>query len=173
MGAPMANATMDIYQFRQYIEQRDALTCQYCGEVRPKRYVLEHVIPDALGGPTESYNIVIACRSCNVSKGRNIWAPRNLDSITVDQPAWRQRIIDAVTAAGGHSNRRTEAPMYPPHSYRHSDDLALALVILAKRQRRPAGELLDEAIADLLRKYGEPVPSAPRPAGPPGGGGAR
>lgn len=61
-------------------------SCAYCGarggiywprlrSGRPGAWVsfigleLDHVIPEASGGPTESSNIVLACRRCNRRKG--------------------------------------------------------------------------------------------------------
>jgi hypothetical protein len=86
----------------------------------------------------------------------------NLDDNTVAPiPIVSRR---TVTQAGNMpENRNTGTQVNSkqrPHSYRHNDDLALALVVYAKRQRRATGDVLDEAIRDLLTKYGEPIPPA-------------
>lgn len=45
--------------------------CAYCGEptARPHR---EHVVPLSRGGPDDPTNIVLACASCNLSKGARL-----------------------------------------------------------------------------------------------------
>ena len=73
-------------------ETRD-VPCHYCGDPgtvtwfrlasgRPGAWVhfeheLEHVVPEARGGPTVASNIVLACRPCNRSKGTET-TPRRL-----------------------------------------------------------------------------------------------
>jgi hypothetical protein len=71
---------------------RDKLTCQYCATQQAPRYVLEHVIPVAKGGPTTAYNLVVACERCNQIKGTRVWAPLNLDILTEKHPAWQDKI---------------------------------------------------------------------------------
>ena len=44
-------------------------TCQYC--LKPVKYsnaTREHVIPKAIGGTNDDFNIVLACRKCNSTK---------------------------------------------------------------------------------------------------------
>lgn len=79
---------------RVKIRGRDGLICQYCGATTTGKWVVEHVIPAAMDGPALPYNLTVACGSCNTRKGRSVWIPRNLDSITADYPAWRQRVLD-------------------------------------------------------------------------------
>ena len=42
--------------------------CTYCGSI--DRLSVDHLIPRIKGGPDEAYNLVLACRSCNSSKGK-------------------------------------------------------------------------------------------------------
>ena len=45
--------------------------CCYCKEYTPKKYrTLEHKLPLKRGGRHSSHNIVMACLSCNCSKGK-------------------------------------------------------------------------------------------------------
>lgn len=62
--------------------------CHYCGAIgrifwwrlysgRPSSWVsfeheMDHVVPEALGGPTTAENLVLACRPCNRSKGARL-----------------------------------------------------------------------------------------------------
>jgi hypothetical protein len=44
-------------------------TCFYCGDVVHSDIVLEHVIPESIGGCTCTHNVVLSCRHCNSRKG--------------------------------------------------------------------------------------------------------
>lgn len=55
---------------RQHIYARDRYECQYCGEQPPmSELTYDHVVPRALGGPTDWTNIVTCCVPCNRRKG--------------------------------------------------------------------------------------------------------
>jgi len=42
--------------------------CNYCGAV--EHLVLDHIFPKTYGGRDNADNLVLACRSCNSSKGK-------------------------------------------------------------------------------------------------------
>jgi 5-methylcytosine-specific restriction endonuclease McrA len=52
---------------------RDSFTCQYCGtDLRgadPQTITLDHLKCRCYGGTHDSSNLVVACRSCNSSRG--------------------------------------------------------------------------------------------------------
>lgn len=52
------------------LTERDGPDCFYCGQA-PERdgLILEHVIPVRRNGPNTIDNLVLACTSCNLSKG--------------------------------------------------------------------------------------------------------
>ena len=79
---------------RKQIYERDGYTCQYCGTTEANEFIIEHVIPASKNGVAKPYNLVVACQSCNVKKGRSIWIPNNLDYITKGNKRWKQKIID-------------------------------------------------------------------------------
>lgn len=55
---------------RQNLYARDHYTCQYCGKQPPlAELTYDHVLPRALGGPTDWTNIVTCCLVCNRRKG--------------------------------------------------------------------------------------------------------
>lgn len=54
---------------KMYVRERDRYTCRYCGEVRPRRLEVDHVIPESRGGPFTADNLVAACHDCNQKKG--------------------------------------------------------------------------------------------------------
>jgi len=55
--------------------QRDSCVCQYCGS--KKVIHLHHVIPVARKGKNSRWNVVCACRKCNLTIGTNIHIPTN------------------------------------------------------------------------------------------------
>lgn len=56
-------------RLRFEILRRDQHTCRYCGAKAPDVPLrVDHVIPEALGGPTEPSNLVTACEPCNSGK---------------------------------------------------------------------------------------------------------
>jgi hypothetical protein len=53
---------------REYIRERELPDqCIYCGATHNLSY--DHLIPLSKGGPDSPDNVVLACRSCNASKG--------------------------------------------------------------------------------------------------------
>jgi len=64
--ARMAGAEMGPVS-EQAVYKRDGHECVYCGSVED--LVLDHVVPLVQGGEHCEDNLVVACRSCNASKG--------------------------------------------------------------------------------------------------------
>lgn len=83
---------------RKKIYNRDGEVCQYCGTATSGNFVVEHIIPAAIGGVAKPYNLTIACQRCNTKKMRSVWVPSNLDEITKDNPMWRAKVLDLVTS---------------------------------------------------------------------------
>ena len=50
---------------------RDKFTCQYCGD--KKRFNFRSFLPKSKGGITDWENVVTACSTCNVKKGRKLY----------------------------------------------------------------------------------------------------
>ncbi|MCC6811836.1 MAG: HNH endonuclease [Deltaproteobacteria bacterium] len=58
---------------RTAVFDRDKYTCQYCGARAPEVELhVDHIIPCSFGGPSELFNLVTACQSCNLSKSNDI-----------------------------------------------------------------------------------------------------
>ena len=54
---------------KRNVHLRDNFTCQYCGVKMPqKELTIDHIIPEAKGGPTNWENCVSACSDCNYKK---------------------------------------------------------------------------------------------------------
>jgi hypothetical protein len=76
---------------RRAVFARDGRQCQYCGDNQGE-LIVEHIIPCALGGPARLHNLVVACQSCNTTKRRNTWVPRNIKQIIQGRPDWLETI---------------------------------------------------------------------------------
>ncbi len=61
-----------VHLTRRNLLLRDHHQCQYCG-VRPglRLLDLDHVVPRSRGGADSWENLVVACRPCNLKKGRS------------------------------------------------------------------------------------------------------
>lgn len=80
------------------ILKRDNFTCQYCGAKGPDvELQIDHITPVCLGGTNKDYNLVTACKSCNLGKSGDAFQLRAgshlgtkiLNSYGVDfSPAW-------------------------------------------------------------------------------------
>lgn len=56
-------------RLRFEILRRDNHTCRYCGSAAPTvRIVVDHVVPEALGGRSVPENLVACCEPCNSGK---------------------------------------------------------------------------------------------------------
>lgn len=56
-------------RLRFEVLRRDAHTCRYCGRAAPEvKLTVDHVVPQALGGPDTPDNLVTACADCNDGK---------------------------------------------------------------------------------------------------------
>lgn len=52
---------------RRRLRERDGNLCVWCAKEMTEM-TMDHVVPDSLGGPMTSYNLIPACRSCNSSR---------------------------------------------------------------------------------------------------------
>jgi 5-methylcytosine-specific restriction endonuclease McrA len=53
-------------KIRQRILQRDGYTCQQCGADGTH---VDHIVPRAMGGGDDDFNLQCLCSSCNLRKG--------------------------------------------------------------------------------------------------------
>lgn len=54
---------------REFVLRRDGRQCAYCGATSGPFHI-DHVVPVANGGSDDATNLVVACKPCNLSKGR-------------------------------------------------------------------------------------------------------
>lgn len=58
------------WRLREAIHQRDGGACLHCGS--KEFLVIDHIVPQSLGGTTEPENLQLLCRSCNGAKGNRV-----------------------------------------------------------------------------------------------------
>ncbi|UCD11279.1 MAG: HNH endonuclease [Nitrospinaceae bacterium] len=58
---------------KKNILRRDNYTCQYCG-VSKHPLTVDHVLPKSRGGKTDWFNVVVACKPCNLKKSNRTLA---------------------------------------------------------------------------------------------------
>lgn len=65
--------------------KRDRHVCAYCGDECKKKgeLTVEHIVPQAQGGPTSWTNLVSACFGCNQKKGNRTPAQAKMDLLYV------------------------------------------------------------------------------------------
>jgi excisionase family DNA binding protein len=81
-------------EMREAIFARDGRQCQYCGDEQAEHYIIEHVL---FNGLAFSANLVVACRSCNAKKKREVWIPRNFEQITLNHEQWRLQLLQSAS----------------------------------------------------------------------------
>jgi 5-methylcytosine-specific restriction endonuclease McrA len=80
---------------------RDRFTCQYCGT--RAELTFDHLVPRSRGGRTTWDNVVAACSSCNLLKGR--YLPHECGMVPAQRP-------HRPTVQQLHSNGRLFPPNY-------------------------------------------------------------
>jgi len=80
-------------RLRFEILRRDHYRCRYCGAAADDTtLVVDHVLPEALGGLTEAANLVSACTACN--SGKSSVAPDQplVEEVAQDAERWTRAI---------------------------------------------------------------------------------
>ena len=128
---------------RAYVISRDGGVCRYCGgEALGRRANADHVKPLKCGGEDALWNYVLACETCNKSKGGKWPADGALDIVIGSQGirALYQALKEAASVAGGLGG----APMITGSA---------AMPAKSEHDRRAAVAVaLDELIPAMLAK---------------------
>lgn len=97
-------------RLRFEILRRDNHQCRYCGAKPPHALLrVDHVIPEALGGPTEPSNLVAACEPCNNGKGSLAPGSPLVEDVKRDALRWARAMEIAIEA---HRLKREERDAY-------------------------------------------------------------
>ncbi|WP_331772923.1 HNH endonuclease (plasmid) [Embleya sp. NBC_00888] len=87
-------------RLRYEILRRDDHTCRYCGVKAPAvKLVVDHVVPQALGGTHEPSNLVAACEECNGGKASVPPGADVVEDVAKDAVRWAAAMKEAVAAA--------------------------------------------------------------------------
>ncbi|MGW2845144.1 HNH endonuclease [Streptomyces sp. NPDC001274] len=80
--------------------RRDNHTCRYCGAAAPDvKLTIDHVIPQALGGPDEPANLVAACEDCNSGKTSTPTDSPIVENVKADAIRWSVAMQKAAEAS--------------------------------------------------------------------------
>lgn len=91
-------------RLRYEVLRRDNHTCRYCGASAPDvKLVVDHVIPEALGGKSEPGNLVTACEPCNSGKSSTTPDAPLVEDVRQDAMRWAQAM--AIAAEGEQAER--------------------------------------------------------------------
>ncbi|MBH0121542.1 HNH endonuclease [Rhodococcus sp. CX] len=131
---------------RYEILRRDNHACRYCGATAPDvKLVVDHVIPQALGGSDEPSNLITACDPCNSGKSATIADAPVVSDVDERAAQWSSAMRQAAEEISADSRlvntvcERVDEimPGYRPVGWRNSIQQILA-----------AG-LPDEVIVDM------------------------
>ena len=67
-GIEYQQGTLQGYELREYLLERDKRRCRYCGKGK-RRLEIDHIQPKSKGGSNRVSNLTMACRPCNQKKG--------------------------------------------------------------------------------------------------------
>ena len=68
-GVEYQQGTLQGYEVREYLLEKHARKCAYCGK-KDVPLEVEHIIPKARGGSNRISNLTLACQPCNTKKGK-------------------------------------------------------------------------------------------------------
>jgi hypothetical protein len=133
-------------RLRFEILRRDNHRCRYCGVSADQvKLVIDHVVPESLGGTKDPSNLVASCEPCNSGK----------TSTTPDAPVVEQVADDAIRWAA--AMQRAAADMLAEHDAREAE---LDEFLEAWKRGRSFARLPDdwEATITRFRATGLPMP---------------
>lgn len=84
-------------RLRFEVLRRDNHTCRYCGRSAPEvKLEVDHVVPEALGGPTEASNLATACEECNSGKASTAPDSPVVEEVRQDALRWSRAMQEAA-----------------------------------------------------------------------------
>lgn len=84
-------------RLRYEVLRRDQHRCKYCGRSAPEvRLTVDHVIPEALGGPDTPDNLVAACSDCNSGKSATSPDEATVADVRADALRWAAAVHAAA-----------------------------------------------------------------------------
>lgn len=96
-------------RLRFEILRRDNHQCRYCGAGAPDvKLVVDHVMPEALGGSSEPANLVAACEPCNSGKTSTMPGAPLVENVTQDAMRWAEAMEFAARCKEAELTERLE-----------------------------------------------------------------
>ncbi len=88
--------------------KRDRFKCQYCGLDGLHSFeswlilTVDHVHPQARGGPRTMDNLVTACQPCNILKGKRVFPSREAAKhyVLAKRKAWHHHYLEQAKSVG-------------------------------------------------------------------------
>jgi hypothetical protein len=97
---------------RYQILRRDGFRCHYCGATAEQSKLrVDHVIPEALGGPTEPGNLVTACHDCNAGKAATPPDAASVATLDERNVEWATALEQAKANASAKWEKRRDNAM--------------------------------------------------------------
>lgn len=94
-------------RLRFEILRRDNHTCRYCGASAPAvKLVVDHIVPETLGGSNQPGNLAAACEPCNSGKSSVAPDAPLVEDVKQDALRWSQAMKHAVEARAGATVER-------------------------------------------------------------------
>lgn len=66
------NSSEAYRMWKNQIKEKWNYKCAYCGSEH--NLTLDHIIPRSSGGSNKISNVLCACKSCNMDKGKQFWS---------------------------------------------------------------------------------------------------
>ena len=89
-GIEYQQGTLAGYEIREYVLERDARCCSYCG-AKDLPLQIDHVRPRSRGGSNRPSNLTLACGPCNQAKGA-----QPVETFLAGKPARLKRILAQI-----------------------------------------------------------------------------
>lgn len=111
-------------RLRFEVLRRDNHACRYCGATAPDvKLVVDHVVPESLGGATEPSNLVTACEPCNSGKTSRMPDDQVVADVAQDAMRWSRAmeyatVVDLVDRSRRDGRREAFRDHWQGWTYR-------------------------------------------------------
>ncbi|PSR23659.1 MAG: HNH endonuclease [Sulfobacillus acidophilus] len=112
VGVEYQQGTLLGYEVREYLLEKWGRTCVYCGATDVPLQV-EHIIPKRRGGSNRMSNLTLACKPCNLQKGKQTAAEFGHPDVQVHarQPLKDAALMNATRWRLYHQLQATSLPV--------------------------------------------------------------
>lgn len=94
-------------RLRYEILRRDNHACRYCGARAPEaQLVVDHVVPQALGGSDDPTNLATACEACNGGKSSTPPDAAIVADVSADARRWLAARAEAIALVAAEEDEK-------------------------------------------------------------------